>query len=167
MTDLVLTGRRTVLKAGTLFGLAALSGCSTSGLFSGAGGTGSDMTAAALGPVNALRAERGLPPLSRDPAAAGAAIEQANRMARAGRMQHNIGLGPSFYARMKGQDVSLPAAENIAAGQATVQEAYLAWFHSPKHLENMLGSNYRGLGVAVARDPASQNRPYWAMVLSS
>lgn len=167
MTGSDATGRRIVLKAGVLFGLAALSGCSTSGLWSGAGGTGSDMTAAALGHVNALRTARGLPPLSRDPAAAAAAIEQAGRMARAGKMQHDIGLGPSFYARMKGQDVTLPAAENIAAGQADADAAYLAWLRSPKHLENMLGSTYRGLGVAVAHDPASQNRPYWAMVLSS
>jgi uncharacterized protein YkwD len=30
----------------------------------------------------------------------------------------------------------------------------------------MLG-NYRGLGVAVAQNSASGNRPYWAMVLCS
>lgn len=166
MTEHHRTSRRGILKAGALFGLAALSGCGTSGL-TGGRGTGIDMTAATLGHVNALRAERGLPPLSRDPAAAAAAIEQAGRMAHSGKMQHDIGLGPSFYARMKGQDVTLPAAENIAAGQADADAAYLAWFRSPSHLKNMLGPSYRGLGVAVARDPASQNRPYWAMVLSS
>jgi uncharacterized protein YkwD len=31
----------------------------------------------------------------------------------------------------------------------------------------MLGPNYGGLGVAVMRNPASGNRPYWAMVLST
>jgi uncharacterized protein YkwD len=67
---------------------------------------------------------------------------------------------------MKGGDVTLPAAENIAAGQDSVARAVQAWIDSPKHLHNMLG-NYSGLGVAIARNPASGNRPYWAMVLSS
>ena len=81
-------------------------------------------------------------------------------------MEHNIGFGASFLKRMKGMDVSLPAAENIAAGQASAIEAFEAWYRSPKHLENMLGAGYRGLGVAVVSNPDTGNRPYWAMVLS-
>ena len=88
-------------------------------------------------------------------------------MAKNGKMSHLIGIGDSFLDRMKGQGVALPAAENIAAGQDDAESAYQAWYRSPKHLENMLGSGYRGLGVAVVRNPASGNRPYWAMVLSS
>ncbi|MFT4160096.1 CAP domain-containing protein, partial [Shinella sp.] len=101
-----------------------------------------------------------------DGAAQRAAMDQASRMAAAGRMEHNIGLGANFGKRMKGMDVALPAAENIAAGQAGAAEAFEAWRQSPKHLANMLG-NYRGLGVAVVSNPASGNRRYWAMVLSN
>jgi len=88
-------------------------------------------------------------------------------MAKAGKMAHLIGITDSFGGRMRSQSVTLPAAENIAVGQADAQKAYLAWLNSPKHLENMLGPGYSGLGVAVMRNPASGNRPYWAMVLSS
>jgi uncharacterized protein YkwD len=149
-----------------MLSVVALAGCSTTSVLTPPG-DGSDQTDATLGFINALRKERGLAPLSRDPAAASAALAQAARMAKAGKMSHLIGFNDSFLGRMKGQAVTLPAAENIAVGQADAEKAYLAWLNSPKHLENMLGPGYSGLGVAVMRNPASGNRPYWAMVLSS
>ena len=160
-----------VARRGFLFAsacsLAALAGCSTVGILSPSAGTGRDETAATLTMINRLRGERGLPPLGRDAAAARAAMDHASRMASAGQMEHNIGFGANFLKRMKRMDVPLPAAENIAAGQQTAAAAFEAWVRSPKHLENMLGSGYRGLGVAVVENPSSGNRPYWAMVLSS
>lgn len=158
--------RRTLLKTAALVTLAGLAGCSTTSVLAPPG-DGSDQTEATLGLINGLRKERGLNPLSRDPAAASAALSQAGRMAKAGKMAHLIGITDSFGGRMRSQSVTLPAAENIAFGQADAQKAYLAWLNSPKHLENMLGPGYSGLGVAVMRNPASGNRPYWAMVLSS
>ncbi len=168
MGDQVFVARRRVLlKAGGVFLLAVLAGCNTARVLTPEPGQGSDQTEATLGLINALRARKGLEPLVRDAAASSAALDQAARMARAGRMQHNIGLGANFYDRMKGQGVALPAAENIAAGQDDAARAFYAWVRSPKHLVNMLGSNYRGLGVAVVKNPASGDRPYWAMVLSA
>ncbi len=158
--------RRTFLKAAAALSLAGLAGCNTTAVLAPPG-DGSDQTEATLGLINGLRKQRGLSPLSRDPAAASAALSQAGRMAKAGKMAHLIGITDSFGGRMKSQSVALPAAENIAVGQADAQKAYLAWLNSPKHLENMLGPGYSGLGVAVMRNPASGNRPYWAMVLSS
>ena len=154
---------RRALLAASVAALAA--GCSTTGVLSPPSGTGSDETPASLALVNRLRAGRGLPPLALDAAAQRAAMDQAARMAAAGRMEHNIGLGANFLKRMKGMDVPLPAAENIAAWQKSATEAFEAWYRSPKHLENMLGA-YRGLGVAVVSNPTSGGRPYWAMVLS-
>lgn len=123
-------------------------------------------TDAALPLVNALRARNGLSTLSKSPAAETAAIFHARRMARADKMSHVIGFNDSFFSRMKAGEVPLPAAENIATGQDTVERAVQAWIDSKKHLENMLG-RYNGLGVAVARAPSSANRPFWAMVLSA
>ncbi len=154
--------RRFALGAG-LGLLATLAGCGTLNRSPAIAG---DETAAALPAVNALRKSRGLPALSLDPVAVRAAADQAKRMASANKMSHLIGFGDDFGKRMKAHDVKLPAAENIAAGQANTADAVTAWINSPKHLANMLG-NYRGLGVAVARDPSSGNRPYWAMVLSN
>ncbi|MEI2298091.1 CAP domain-containing protein [Ensifer sp. MJa1] len=161
----LLIERRGLLRATAILSLGALAGCTTSQVLSPAGGTGSDQTEASLGYVNTLRKGKGLGPLVADKAASVAAMNQAARMAKAGKMQHLIGWNDSFYDRMKGQGVTLPAAENIAMGQDDAERAYDAWYKSPRHLENMLG-NYRGLGVAVAQNAASGNRPFWAMVLS-
>ncbi|UDF30969.1 UNVERIFIED_ORG: CAP domain-containing protein [Roseateles sp. XES5] len=156
---------RRALLATSMAALAA--GCSTTSVLAPSAGTGSDQTPASLALVNKLRADRGLSPLALDKAAQRAAMDQASRMAAAGRMEHNIGLGANFLKRMKGMEVPLPAAENIAVGQDGAAAAFEAWYRSPKHLENMLGAGYRGLGVAVVSNPASGGRPYWAMVLSS
>jgi uncharacterized protein YkwD len=129
-------------------------------------GKGSNQTDGALPLVNALRAKHGLSALAIDPVAISAAIDQARRMANADIMNHNIGPGANFLTRMKGQNVGLPAAENIASGQDSVERAVTAWINSSHHLENMLG-NYKGLGVAVVRNPASGNKPYWSMILSN
>jgi len=67
---------------------------------------------------------------------------------------------------MNRMGVRLQAAENIATGQETAERAFQAWVHSPKHLKNMLGP-YKGLGVAVSQNSASDNRPFWSMVLSN
>ncbi len=145
---------------------AALAGCRTTDVLSPTDGQSRVETAAALAMVNTLRQSRGLSTLSRNAQAEIAAIAQAKRMARAGEMSHLIGFNDSFAARMKGHGVPLPAAENIATGQDTVARAVQAWIDSKRHLDNMLG-NFNGLGVAVAWDSSSGNRPYWAMVLSA
>ncbi|MNU78233.1 Cysteine-rich secretory protein family protein [compost metagenome] len=114
--------------------------------------------------VNELRRSKGLSPLAINGAASSAAAYQAGRMVKAQKMAHLIGLTDSFLIRMKDGSVPLPAAENVAAGQDSVERVVKAWIGSKHHLENMLGP-YNGLGVAVAYDAASRNRPYWAMVL--
>ena len=160
-----LIGRRTLLVASLAAAAASIAGCTTMG--GNNASDGSDRTDTTLTMINKLRGERGLEPLSRHPAAAKAALDQARRMASAGKMEHNIGLGADFAKRMKGMEVPLPAAENIAVGQDNAARAFRAWVDSPKHLANKLAPGYRGLGVAEAKNPASGNRPYWAMVLSS
>jgi uncharacterized protein YkwD len=161
-----MTSRRAFLAASAACLAALAAGCSTTGVLSPSAGTGSDQTPASLALVNKLRAERGLPALAIDRSAQKAAMDQASRMAAAGKMEHNIGFGANFARRMKGMEVALPAAENIAVGQDSAAEAFEAWYRSPKHLENMLGASFRGLGVAAVSNPSSGNRTYWAMVLS-
>ncbi|MFB9950051.1 CAP domain-containing protein [Rhizobium puerariae] len=140
-----------------------MAGCSTTSVLTPTADA-EDETETALPMVNTLRRNRGLSSLALDTPARKAAAYQAARMAKADEMKHLIGFGDDFGARMKKNDVVLPAAENIASGQNTVEAAVKAWIDSPKHLENMLGT-YKGLGVAMARTSAGA-RPYWAMVLS-
>ncbi|MCX8995995.1 CAP domain-containing protein [Rhizobiaceae bacterium BDR2-2] len=151
------------MAIGSLCALVACTGMQPQRSFTG---TAEDRTAEALGAVNELRASKGLPALAAAQPTRAAALDQARRMAANGQMKHLMGLGDSFGARMRAANVPLPAAENIAAGQQATDAAVKAWIASPRHLENMLGPSYTALGVAVARDPASGNRPYWAMVLS-
>ncbi len=162
--------RRTLLsRAVTLAGLgltASLAGCMTTPKPPVLPPNVRDQTLACLPLINALRQKKNLPALGLDPAAAGAAVSQALRMVSYHKMAHLLTPLDDFKARMKAGNVSLPAAENVATGQDSVEEAMKAWIDSPKHLENMLGS-YRGLGVAVAYDLSDGNRPYWAMVLSN
>lgn len=146
-------------------GLVLLSACSTTTVLAPADQAATaDMSAAALPLVNGIRARRNLAPLQVNTAVVGAARDQAVRMSQYGKMSHFLGDDRNFFARMKRQDVPMPAAENIAAGQQTVEAAVSAWEHSPKHLENMLG-RYDGVGVVVARNAGTGNLPYWAMVL--
>ncbi|SMF42526.1 Uncharacterized conserved protein YkwD, contains CAP (CSP/antigen 5/PR1) domain [Xaviernesmea oryzae] len=161
MTAFLLPTRRGFL---VLSGMGLLlAGCSTTNVLTPASGA-EDETAAALPLVNRLRQSRNRSSLSPDTPARRAALQQAVRMAKANEMSHLIGFGDDFGGRMRKNDVPLPAAENIASGQNTVEAAVQAWIDSPKHLENMLGS-YRGLGVAMARTSTGA-RSYWAMVLS-
>jgi uncharacterized protein YkwD len=162
MTDFTIQSRRGFLVFSGM-GLL-LAGCSTTSVLAPTPGA-EDETAAALPMVNDLRRSRSLSTLSLDTPARRAAVQQAVRMAKADEMKHLIGIGDDFGSRMKRNDVALPAAENIASGQATVEAAVRAWMDSPSHLKNMLGG-YRGLGVAVARTSASAPT-YWAMVLSA
>jgi len=157
--------RRFLMLTG--IGLASgLTACKTTDILP----SGDDMaraeTGGALPLVNTLRNGKELPTLEYSRIAETAALSQARRMARAGEMSHLIGRGDDFLSRMKSMGVPLPASENIAAGQSQVADAVEAWIRSEKHLHNMLGA-YHGLGVAVAHNSSSANRPYWAMVLAS
>ncbi len=155
--------RRLFLRSSAVLLFAGLAGCVTTD--DDRSGDADDRTTSALPMVNDLRKRKGLSSLSVNSAATDAAIHQARRMAKAGKMSHLIGLNDDFGKRMKDLGVTLPAAENIAVGQDSTDRAVTAWINSSRHLTNMLGE-FQGLGVAVARNPASGNRPYWAMVLS-
>lgn len=163
---MLLSISRRALPLAAMAALFLLPACTTAPPKRSFSGTAEDRTAEALAPVNALRASKGLPALSAAAPSRDAALVQARRMAAAGQMKHLMGFGDSFGARMQASSVPLPAAENIGAGQQTTDAVVKAWIASPHHLENMLGSSYSTLGVAVARDPATGNHPYWAMVLS-
>ena len=45
------------------------------------------------------------------------------------------------------------AAENIAAGQPTVQRAVQAWMGSPGHRRNILDCKFRETGIAMVYQP--------------
>lgn len=158
--------RRLFIATGAVMALAGLSGCTTSFLSLGdRNDTGADrvVTREALARINAFRVENGRSRLRADRAASDAALDHARRMAASGTMAHNIGFGADFARRMRRQGVELPAAENIATGQAEIDRALLAWEVSQSHRTNTLDPRFTGVGVAVAY---ANGTPYWAMILS-
>ena len=159
------TRRRFLGAATSTTGLILLSACTTTTVLAPIEtGAVTDMSVASLPLVNRIRSRHNLPSLKVAAVVVSAAQDQAVRMSRYGKMSHFLGADKSFFARMKRQDVPMPAAENIAAGQQSVEAAVSAWEHSPHHLENMLG-RYDAVGVVVARNTGTGNLPYWAMVL--
>jgi len=51
--------------------------------------------------------------------------------------------------------------ENIAGGQATIDEAVSAWIASPAHCTNIMNQNFKEIGVAVATNTNSDYGIYW------
>ncbi len=55
------------------------------------------------------------------------------------------------------------AAENIASGQRTAEEAMNSWMNSTEHRENILNPTYNQIGVGVARD--NDGNLFWTQML--
>ena len=51
--------------------------------------------------------------------------------------------------------------ENIAGGQASIEEAVNAWLASPAHCTNMMNADFKEIGVAVVVNPDSDYGIYW------
>jgi len=54
--------------------------------------------------------------------------------------------------------------ENIAAGQASVDEAVAGWLDSPGHCANIMNASFEEMGLAYAVNP-ERGRVYWTQVL--
>lgn len=112
--------------------------------------------------LNIERAKADLPPLKANARLMKAAREHSANMARQKQLAHDLdGKGPGERL----QDVGYVHAgwgENCAAGQRTPAEAMTCWMNSPGHKSNILGGNYREVGVAVAR--SADGTMYWTQV---
>ncbi|HHD82040.1 MAG TPA: CAP domain-containing protein [Campylobacterales bacterium] len=51
--------------------------------------------------------------------------------------------------------------ENIAGGQATIQEAVEAWLASPAHCTNIMNPQFQEIGVAIVSNNESEYGIYW------
>lgn len=120
--------------------------------------------AAAL--LNAYRGTKGLSQVTIDPALTRIAQDQANAMASADTLSHEVG-GRTFVMRIKAAGyVPEIAVENVGAGYHTLAEAFSGWRDSPPHNANMLTPGVTRMGIATALNPKSKYKVYWALILT-
>jgi uncharacterized protein YkwD len=114
---------------------------------------------------NAYRASQGLGPVRLDPALTAMAQRQADAMARANTLSHDA--AGSFASRVHaaGLDASR-AAENLGGGYYSTEEAFAGWRASSGHDANLRMKEATRFGIALAKDPQTQYRAWWALVVA-
>ena len=115
--------------------------------------------------ISAYRRAHDLSPVTIDPALMALAQSQANAMAQANHLSHEIAgnldhrLNASHHA--KGY-----AVENVSAGYANADAALAGWQRSPGHNANLLDGHMRRMGIAAADAPDTRFRTYWALMMT-
>ena len=112
--------------------------------------------------ISQYRREHGLPAVKADAKLTAVAVRQAQAMAAAGVLDHDV--AGSFASRIAGANTN-SAAENIAAGTKTWADTLRIWKASPGHNANLLRADADSLGVAVAYNENTRYKAYWAMVI--
>lgn len=110
--------------------------------------------------TNEFRRDHGLPALKISEVLREAAREHCAHMVRRGFFDHVDPDGRTPFDRMRAAGHQLPAAENIARGQRTPQEAMQAWIDSPGHRANLLLAAAKHLGVGARDRYWTQNFGY-------
>jgi uncharacterized protein YkwD len=113
--------------------------------------------------ISQYRLEHGLSAVKTDPQLTAIAQRQADAMAAAGVMDHNV--AGSFTSRMAEAHLGR-AAENIAAGSKTWAETFRLWQNSPAHNANLLQTPADSVGVAMAHNDQTRYKTFWAMVIA-
>ena len=122
--------------------------------------------ASAASIISGYRSSNGLSAVSVDPELMKLAEAQAQAMARADKLDHNV--IRAFPDRLRGQGYrARNAAENIGAGHHTLAEAFSGWRNSPSHRANMLLEGATRMGIAAVYAPKSKYKVYWALILAA
>jgi uncharacterized protein YkwD len=129
-------------------------------------GTVDSREAASL--ISAYRRQHGLGGVSVDPALTRIAANHSRRMAEANKMAHVLPGQGSFTQKLRSGGYNPgTAAENVAAGQKTLDDVLAAWKRSPGHNRNLLMSGVTSIGVAVAVSPDSRYKTFWTLILAT
>ncbi|MBX7101707.1 MAG: CAP domain-containing protein [Myxococcaceae bacterium] len=110
--------------------------------------------------INDYRASKGLVKLRASVALTRAANAHSADMAATGKFQHNSSDGTDTFVRIaKYYACSGYKAENIAMGASDAQTVFTLWKNSAPHNTNMLGADYRVIGIS--RVPNASGTMYW------
>lgn len=120
--------------------------------------TPSEAREAMLDMINEARRSEGLPALAEDSALQALAQSHAEHMSAARLTAHDVGRGsPAQRARRAGLSARR-LGENVVRAP-TLRLAHRALWESPSHRGNLLGREYRAVGVGIARSKPSRPPP--------
>lgn len=120
---------------------------------------------AAEAQVSGYRRSRGLSPVTIDFGLVEMAQRQADAMAAAGRLSHDVDGDLLARLRVVGRPPGV-AVENVSAGQMTLGAVLAGWQHSAMHNANLLDPQMRRLGIAAALAPSTRYKRFWALVMT-
>lgn len=122
----------------------------------------------ALAQINKYRASKGLKPLKLNAQLTAAAKAHARDLAKWDRISHfgSDGSNPWDRIQRTGYKARL-AAENVGTGQVTFEEVLRGWKESPSHNKNLLLADARHAGLALVRDPKTEFKTFWTLVLAA
>ena len=100
-----------------------------------------------------------------DPALMALAQSQANAMAGANHLSHEIA-GNLDHRLNSAHHAKGYAVENVSAGYATADAALAGWERSPGHNLNLLDPKMRRMGIAAADAPGTRFKTYWALMMT-
>lgn len=99
-----------------------------------------------LNEVNELRKQKKLPLLSLDPALTQAAQKRAVELGTL--FSHTRPNGTTCFTVLDEMNISYRSvAENVAQGQRSPQEVVQGWRNSQGHYRNMMGTDFRKIGI--------------------
>lgn len=108
------------------------------------------------------------PALAWSPALEQAALKHARDMAARRDMSHTGGDGSSMSQRVGREGYAWSAlGENVSAGYRSVADGLRGWMDSPGHCRNLMGAQFREVGVGAAFTSGDSYGWYRAMVLGT
>lgn len=118
--------------------------------------------------LNIYRAEYGLGPVKLNEKLNKASEVHAKDLAQAGIISHTGTDGSGHGDRVQRQGYYFTiAAENVATGQKSWEDAFQGWKDSPGHNENLLRDDVVDFGIALVYEPKTTYSTYWAMIVAS
>jgi uncharacterized protein YkwD len=115
--------------------------------------------------VSAYRTAHDLPPVTLDPGLMILAQAQADAMAQANHLSHEVS-GTLDHRLNAAHHPKGFAVENVSAGYADADAALAGWERSPGHNANLLDRHMRRLGIAAADAPGTRFKTYWALMMT-
>jgi uncharacterized protein YkwD len=109
-----------------------------------------------------------LPPLAWEARLASSAQQQAADLAQRDLLSHRDAQQRSFGTRLRDAGYAARGAgENLAAGQASLDDALTAWLASPAHCANLMRSDFRDVGLACVQRRGSRHERFWVAHLGA